>query len=433
MRITVLRDPEHVVEEYLELGFLRHLFQWQMLSAGGRCQSELRSASRVIDFRTVDKSRRLSVCEQCIPEVSMSRRPNIPQAKKSLKPALEGVTAIEAAEEILTEAQSAHDKHPKSDNTVDTSFRADLITLGETLRDEFRNSIAELQSLQTDAITAQSEVLRTLTEMIYQSSASQFDPSDLITQAFSGAEERLLARIDSMAANISSGSSSSSQETDNSKTKPSSIGVKLQSATHSVTRSWEQIRSELLQNGDLSESATSTVDPHLAEKLHEVAQLTSDRHFRLPEQDLSIEIPHIVDPESLSEHELREAFRQREAFISSLIARVRRQQESSTGQLSQEQLRTLIVDLPEELAVQVRHTLKQMEDLARMGELELSLERARIARQVNQLEHSKQLIERNARQLGLSLNADGTLTNNANVPGKGTSSRRWLGKLGFGQ
>ena len=69
-----------------------------------------------------------------------------------------------------------------------------------------------------------------------------------------------------------------------------------------------------------------------------------------------------------------------------------------------------------------------------MGELELSLERARIARQVNQLEHSRMLIERNARQLGLLLNPDGSLTNPGVQSGRTKSgSRRWLGKLGFGQ
>jgi hypothetical protein len=209
--------------------------------------------------------------------------------------------------------------------------------------------------------------------------------------------------------------------------------VKLKSVADSVSRSWEQIRSELIVNGEISESPTPPRN-NSSETLHEVTQLSSDRHFRLPEQDPAFEVPRAVDSDSLTESELRDALRERDAFISTLIARIRRQQETATGQLSSEQLRTLVTELPEELAVQVRHTLKQMDDLARLGELELSLERARIARQVNELEHSKQLLLRNARQLGWDLNPDGTVSPPATKSGRtGSSSRRWLGKLGFGQ
>ena len=188
-----------------------------------------------------------------------------------------------------------------------------------------------------------------------------------------------------------------------------------------------------MSQSDLDETSSTSGHTTASEQLHEVSQLSSDRHFKLPEQDPSLEIPRTVDPETLSDHELRDAFHARETFITTLIARIRRQQEQATGQLSPEQLRSLVTELPEELASQVRHTLKQMEDLARMGELELSLERARIARQVNQLEHTRQLIERNARQLGLTVSPDGTISGSTSQPGKGSSSRRWLGKLGFGQ
>ncbi len=46
-----------------------------------------------------------------------------------------------------------------------------------------------------------------------------------------------------------------------------------------------------------------------------------------------------------------------------------------------------------------------MDEQLRLGELELSLERARIARQLTQLEQTRQVIERNARQLGFTVNA----------------------------
>jgi hypothetical protein len=74
-----------------------------------------------------------------------------------------------------------------------------------------------------------------------------------------------------------------------------------------------------------------------------------------------------------------------------------------------------------------------MNELARLSELELSLERARIARQVSQMEHSRQILEHNARQLGMKLNDDGSVATSRGAGARDSSSRRWLGKLGFGQ
>lgn len=389
------------------------------------------------------------------------------------------ISAIEAAEEILAEViesgtdySAPVDEESDSDNSANDaarrgqdltrntsstapssvsavsaasstgidagSLRDDLQQLGTMLRDEFKNSISELQAAQSAAITAQSEVLRALTEMIYQSASSNEIPAESLERAFSGVEERLLARIEAVSGGQkASGGTAHSSSSSTGKSQSSPSPIKLQNAASSVNRSWEQIRNEMMAKGELTETPSLSNERRPLDKpvgqLHDVAQLSSDRHFRLPDQDPSLEIPRTVDPDALSDQELRNAFREREAFITTLIARIRRQQELATGQMSPDQLRALADELPEELAVQVRHTLKQMDDLARMGELELSLERARIARQVNQLEHSRMTIERNARQLGLHVNPDGTIDAPANQPGRHSSSRRWLGKLGFGQ
>ena len=349
-------------------------------------------------------------------------------------------TAIEAAREILSDSSIA--KVVVKPTAVEKStaaekgsavavLRGDLQTLGKALREEFRNSIVELQNTQASAISAQSEVLRTLTEMIYQTSGSQDVSTESLERAFSGIEERLLHKIDTLATSGSIHSTdpdATSAGTNTSTAPKTGTGIKLKNAASTVNQSWQQIRDEMISKDDFGDQEKGSASHGSGEKLPEVTQLSSDRHFHLPEQDPSLEIPKAVDPESLSDQELREALRARETFISTLIARIRRQQDQATGQLSPEQLRTLVKELPEELAVQVRHTLKQM------GELELSLERARIARQVNQLEHSRMLIERNARQLGLLLNPDGSLTNPGVQPCRTkSSSRRWLGKLGFGQ
>ena len=310
----------------------------------------------------------------------------------------------------------------------------ELEKFSETLRQEFRNSIAELQAAQSAAAETQSDVLRTLTQAVFQTAGSREVSPESLERAIAEAEARLIARIGPIAAPVetanvskpafSAVAASRPIEARAVKTTPKSV------AGH--VRSWAEIRSEMMSGGELSESPVDVI-PELEIDLPEVAQLSSDRHFRLPAQDPSLEVPATVDLDAISDSQLRDAFREREEFITTLIARIRRQQETATQQLSAEQLRQLVIDLPEELAAQVRHTLKQMNDLARMGELELSLERARIARQVNQLEHSRQTIANNARQIGLQLNPDGTITAPSSQPGRGTSSRRWLGKLGFGQ
>jgi len=401
-------------------------------------------------------------CDSNSPEnVANSLEKSVTVSTRS-EPTSQAVPAIQAAVQILSQNQStptarsndasaiAPAARPRGDQTPSRGadavalLRNEMRTLGSTLRDEFRQSISELQSAQAAAITAQSEVLRTLTEMIYQSSASQASheiSAETLERVFCGIEQRLLEKLEDVTSGhalVGHQSHENNENKSSTATTPrdasareTSRSVKQQKAASSVNRSWEQIRSDMISTGELCDTPEDDLQKP-ADKLPPVTQLTSDRHFRLPEQDPSLEIPTAVDPESLSDQELRDAFRAREIFITTLIARVRRQQELATGQLSPDQLRTLVNDLPEELATQVRHTLLQMEELARMGELELSLERARIARQVNQLEHSRMTIERNARQLGIELNPDGTLSIPAARPG-GSSGRRWLGKLGFGQ
>ncbi len=369
------------------------------------------------------------------------------------------VSIIDAAVEILSQAVDTQDIHriPSTDPITSTdlnvqqpdfeptltnqsnfsggSLKSELKELTETLRNEFRQSLESMQASQAAANAAQSEVLKTLTEIMFQCAGSRDISADALEKAFSRVEERLLSRIEGMAGSVVPTQNSPAATSPGPVATRTGNGspMKLQNAASSVTRSWEQIKHEMMNKGELTEASSASKPQKSAAALPEVAQLTSDRHFRLREQDLSLEIPSAIDPEVVSDQELRDAFREREAFITTLIARIRRQQESATGQLSADQLRTLAEELPDELAEQVRHTLKQMDDLARMGELELSLERARIARQVNQLAHSCQLLERNARQMGMIVNADGTIVHGPNQAGRGSGSRRWLGKLGFGQ
>lgn len=326
------------------------------------------------------------------------------------------------------------DGKPNPLNVILQAFREGLTDLKSSLRDEFRSAIVELQSAQAAAAASQGEVLRTLTEVMFQTAAAPRDVSSAgVEAALNGLEDRLVQRLGSIKTDASTAAPAiASKESPTSQKSGLNVTtVKLKDASSVVSRSWEQIRNEMIARGDFDQESSREAEP--SEHLPELAPLSSDRHFRLPEQDPTLEVPPAIDVDNLSIEELRDAFREREAFLSTLIARIRRQQESAQSMLTKDQLREMATQLPEELESQVRQTLKQMEDLARMGELELSLERARVARQVNQLEHTKQILEHNARQLGMTLNPDGSIAVNKNPINRNSSSRRWLGKLGFGQ
>jgi hypothetical protein len=151
----------------------------------------------------------------------------------------------------------------------------------------------------------------------------------------------------------------------------------------------------------------------------------------MPDEEFLGTIPDAVDPETLSDTQLRDTFREREGFLSLLISRFRSQQDSRMNLLTLEQLRELQFDLPADMARLVTQSLRRLEELTKLGELEMAFERARIARLKNQLQQSRQQIEVRARQMGLTLNDDGTLSTATVAHGK-TSNRRWLTKLGLG-
>ncbi len=334
---------------------------------------------------------------------------------------------------------------------IDTRQIAEVVgqqvaSLADGLRTELRSSISELQASQAAAASAQSEVLKTLSEIIFQTAAAREPSGDAIERAVAGMEDRLFARLSLAGASgspVDTAQASGNGAADKAKEKHAGFAARLPKPSQNAVRSWDEIRTELMSHSDLSDASVSihaSSAPAVGEgdfpvasaAFVEATQLTSDRHFRLPEQDPLLEVPNAVDPESLDEAQLREAFREREAFISTLISRIRRQHETMTALLSAEQLRMLQTEMPEDLANLIRVTLRRMDDLARMGELEMALERARIARQLNQLQHSRQIIEHNARQLGMTLNPDGSISSSGG-PQRSSNSRRWLGKLGFGQ
>ncbi len=222
-----------------------------------------------------------------------------------------------------------------------------------------------------------------------------------------------------------------------------------ESSRSNAPRTWEDIRRELLSECEARDEQPNNENGGSAFPIEEsffsrshTTSFELPRHSTeplekpvlpaaMPDEEFLNSIPEAVDPESLSDGPLREAFLERETFLSLLINRFRSRQESRATLLTAEQLRELLADCPVDMARLVQQSLRGLDELTRLGELELAFERARLARLRSQLQQSRQQIEVRARQLGLTLNDDGTLGSASQTSSK-SSSRRWLTKLGLG-
>lgn len=140
----------------------------------------------------------------------------------------------------------------------------------------------------------------------------------------------------------------------------------------------------------------------------------------------------VADLASLDEGQLRVTVENQERVISVLLRKLQvRQNRRPT--MTQEQLAAVQELAEEELATEIRDTLSILRDLQRQGELELSLERARLSRRRTDLDQLAERIEGRARTLGVTINEDGTIDDvKAADRGTGSKSRRWLGAMGFG-
>ncbi|MBC7964800.1 MAG: hypothetical protein H7Z17_02650 [Fuerstia sp.] len=355
-------------------------------------------------------------------------RPDADQNSEPDDCRMEVAACTRTADELVDSPADLSPAEPSQPEPVDSDVACiapsgDVAALMNSLRQEFRASIDELKSAQSAAAASQSAVLKTLTEIIFQSSSMRGSSGDGLEEKLAAAEERILSRINQFvgAANVSG-----PKESAGSTSAGSGRTTPVQKA---ADRSWAEIRDELMVNDGVENTSVAPVRPESDRTLEE----SDSTETVAAEHECRLEVPRAVDVESLNERELRAAFYEREAFILTLIGRLRHQHQKSSGHLPADQLKSMAGHLPEDLALQVLQTLQQLDELARIGELELSLERARLSRQVSQLNDSRHVIEHNARQMGLTLAADGTLSNPHKQTTRSSGSRRWLSKLGFGQ
>ena len=181
------------------------------------------------------------------------------------------------------------------------------------------------------------------------------------------------------------------------------------------TQSWEAIKEAMLGESQKA-------------KVEEVQESEPD----VPDEEVLFDFVSQADVDQLNEDGLKTLIIDQERIISRLVRRVQ-QKSRRELQLTPEQLHDCAKNLPEELAVRVETTLKTLDEQARLGELELSLERARISRQLSHLDETREIIEANARSLGLEIGPEGKIEGSPGAAKRnGSKGRRWLGALGFG-
>ncbi|MBL8815635.1 MAG: hypothetical protein JNL58_06370 [Planctomyces sp.] len=302
-------------------------------------------------------------------------------------------------------------------------LKDELTAVAESLKNEFRSSVESLRQVQTSAATSQSEVLRTLTDLIFQSASGQMSLSDIEKLLFDS-EARIKDHLSTIKVSVAAVRD---------ETVASEIAEpKAVARSGPRAKSWEEMRQDLMRGASNDNEEIAVVEIEDEAHVDSSSPSTgSTQAFSLPAHDAPFEIPEAIDTSKLSDEQLREEFYKRELLISALSSRLRRQCGNQSDMLTVDQLRKMTDTQPEELAKAIRYTLMRMDEQLRLGELEMSLERARLSRQLTQLEHTKQILERNARQMGLTINPDGTISGTTGNQGKGSSSRRWLGKLGF--
>ena len=147
-----------------------------------------------------------------------------------------------------------------------------------------------------------------------------------------------------------------------------------------------------------------------------------------PAEGILPELPALVPADDIDDCDLREAMVERDRIIGLLARHLR---DRSTRSLSPDDLVALRDSAPESLAEAIDEGLSVLDRQVRVGELEMSLERARVARQVSTLEATRERLDHAARQFGMRLLEDGTLDGELKVPEEGSRGRRWLNALGF--
>ena len=197
----------------------------------------------------------------------------------------------------------------------------------------------------------------------------------------------------------------------------------------SIDESWAAIRAAMLKSPD--DDSNGCVENENGPRREELA---TPKPEMADESTVTVEfeMPEPFNCDTIEDHDLRLAFLEREDLLRRLSTRLRQRLQPLTA-MSTEQIREMSEYLPQDLQDHASQCLLRVDENLRLTELELSLERARLARQMTAVEDTRSTVEHTARQLGYTINSDGTLEGSPNYADSRRSGRRWMRVLGFGR
>jgi hypothetical protein len=132
--------------------------------------------------------------------------------------------------------------------------------------------------------------------------------------------------------------------------------------------------------------------------------------------------PTPISPSNATPDELEAALDERDAYITHLLRKIRQQ-----GAVPPPPDWVSLERVPEDLCATLNGHVKQLEELLRNAEIELSIERARIGREQSQLRQQQEAIDKQMRRLGLkSLDEQAAAAEDGN-----STDRRWVRFLGL--
>ena len=190
--------------------------------------------------------------------------------------------------------------------------------------------------------------------------------------------------------------------------------------------SWELIKARMMEdetlNSPASSATASTAKPasNVAEATPALVSTTpagpSDAPAKLPDP------PPFVDVDQAAMGELQDAVQARDEYISMLIRRIVAH-DQSTRLPDWETLN----QAPHELRCELDNLRQQLQQKLRIAEVDLSLQRARLAREDAKLQVKAEQVVRQMRQMGIP--TDETAATASPAPGRsneGQQGRRWL-------
>jgi hypothetical protein len=181
---------------------------------------------------------------------------------------------------------------------------------------------------------------------------------------------------------------------------------------------WEALKAGLLAQGSESHSAD-----HSQQTQHHSAPAYDGPD---PFDGIPLHAPETIELESASREELRSAVLVRDEFIAELLRRLR----SVEGRTRPNEDWKSLETVPDELRNRLESLERRLDQAARMAEVELSIERAKLGREAARLKQLEEATQKAAERVGLALADVERAEAEDDEPETTQADGRWLRMLG---